>query len=81
MQSYPKAKVPTRCTSYGWKRGSAHHCPQVDLIPCFDLNLRLRFDKQWTGRQIKSKHSIDSAPIPVFADDPTCYLNAWDFLT
>jgi hypothetical protein len=29
----------------------------------------------------KSKHSIDSAPIPVFADDPTCYLNAWDFLT
>jgi hypothetical protein len=29
----------------------------------------------------ESKHSIDSAPIPVFDDDPTCYLNAWDFLT
>nr|QHR91621.1 hypothetical protein Q903MT_gene5656 [Picea sitchensis] len=26
-------------------------CPQVDLIPCFDLNLR--FDKQWTGSFIR----------------------------
>jgi hypothetical protein len=62
MQSYPKAKVPIRCTSYGWKRGSGHHCPQVDLLPCFDLNLRLRFDKQWTGRQMKANIPLIQRP-------------------
>jgi hypothetical protein len=31
-------------------------------------------------RYAYSKDSIDWAPIPVFDDDPTCYLNAWDFL-
>lgn len=41
-----------------------------------DLNLRFGFDKHW--KRSKSKHSIDWAPIPVFYDDPTCYLNAWD---
>lgn len=63
-------------TPSGRKRGSAQHVHR--LIPCFDLNLIFWFDKHW--KRSKSKHSIDWAPIPVFDDDPTCYLNAWDFL-
>lgn len=34
-----------------------------------------------TGRDLKANIPlIEWAPIPVFDDDPTCYLNAWDFI-
>lgn len=61
-----------RNMSTGWSDPLFRPQPEIEIWQAMDWKLY--------KVAIKSKHSIDWAPIPVFDDDPTCYPNAWDFL-